>query len=257
MTLLRLSRLAIAVFLAAWACGCDPTRSGQSDEEREPYFQRGRERVNTMDYSGAIEAFEKALEINPRSGAAHFELGCLYSDKQREPAAAIYHYGQYLKLRPNADNADIIRQHILGLKQDLARVVALPLPPTPGVARQIEQLMAQNRRLTEELERLQGQLGVSNVTNSLVREAVRTPAASSGGVTNSTPGVVTSMRIRPANTEPARNAAPVKVHRVITGETPSSIARKYKINLDALLAANPGLNPRRMQVGQELKIPSP
>ncbi len=71
-----------------------------------------------MDYAGAIESFEKALEVNPRSGAAHFELGWLFKDKDPNPAAAIYHYEQYLKLRPKADNAETIRQHIFGLKQD-------------------------------------------------------------------------------------------------------------------------------------------
>ena len=53
-----------------------------------------------MDYQGAIQAFEESLEANPHSAAAHFELGWLYDEKESDPAAAIYHYQQYLKLSP-------------------------------------------------------------------------------------------------------------------------------------------------------------
>ena len=48
-----------------------------------------------------------------------------------------------------------------------------------------------------------------------------------------------------------------RTHTVVAGETAVRIARHYGISLDALLAANPGLEPRRMRVGQILNIPSP
>jgi LysM repeat protein len=35
------------------------------------------------------------------------------------------------------------------------------------------------------------------------------------------------------------------------------IARKYGVKVDALMAANPKLDPRRLQVGQALIIPPP
>jgi LysM repeat protein len=40
------------------------------------------------------------------------------------------------------------------------------------------------------------------------------------------------------------------------GETPSSIARRYGVSVQSLLDANPGLNPRRMRVGQQLNVPA-
>ncbi len=45
-------------------------------------------------------------------------------------------------------------------------------------------------------------------------------------------------------------------HIVRKGETPRSIARQYGITADALLAANDNLDPTKLQVGQELKIPA-
>src|SRR5512140_2381398 len=93
-------RCAVLVAVPLLLTGC-PSGQGASDEEKEPHFLSGKNRVNAMDYARAAEAFEKALEINPRSAAAHFELGWIYERKETEdPAAAIYHYERFLKLRP-------------------------------------------------------------------------------------------------------------------------------------------------------------
>src|SRR3974377_1824924 len=91
--------------------GCLPPAQSRLDEEKEPHFLAGKGLVNAMDYKGAIESFEKALEVNPQAAAAHFELGWLFDQKEADPAAAIYHYEYYLRLRPKAENAELLRQH--------------------------------------------------------------------------------------------------------------------------------------------------
>ena len=260
----RSVRHAAGVLLAATILGCLPSGSSQSDEEKEAHFQTGRARVNGMDYGGAIEAFQKALEVNPHSGAAHFELGWLFANKQPDPAAAIYHYERYLALHPKADNAETIRQHILGLKQDLARAV-LPLPSTPAVQRQLEQLMEENRRLQDEIGRWRADYakrGVTPATSAPSAElgAVRPPVTAAS---TPSPPVIVGAPASMQNNRPApmpkpglSSAAPARTHKVQGGETPSSIAKKYSVKLEALMAANPGLNAKRLQVGQTLKVPA-
>lgn len=239
--------------LCAALAGCYQPGSGASDEEKEPHFQAGRARVNALDYKGAIAAFERALEANPRSAAAHFELGWLYADKVPDPAAAIFHYERYLRLRPNAENADTVRQHILRLKQELAKAV-LPLPASPGVQRELEQLAEENRRLREELARWR---------EWYANHASRSTAATEPPPPATAPVAPASAPVAPSAPAPARAAAAtsesrpaMRTHKVQSGETPSSIARKYGVSVEALLAANPGLNPRRMQIGQTLNIPA-
>jgi membrane-bound lytic murein transglycosylase D len=51
-------------------------------------------------------------------------------------------------------------------------------------------------------------------------------------------------------------AASAATHRVARGETMDGIARRYGVSVSALRAANNSVNPRRMSVGQTLRIPA-
>jgi LysM repeat protein len=50
-------------------------------------------------------------------------------------------------------------------------------------------------------------------------------------------------------------ASGVLEHKIEKGETFAIIAKKYGVSVDAIVKANPNLNPRRLQVGQIVKIP--
>ena len=149
------TRFILSILLAVCSAtfvGCFPSSQSQQDEEKEPHFLAGRSRVNAMDYNGAIESFNQALEANPHSAQAHFELGWLYAERDGDPAAAIHHYQRYLKLRPEAENTETIKAIILRLKQELAKGV-LPMPSSPAMQKELDQLAEENRRLREEVER--------------------------------------------------------------------------------------------------------
>lgn len=249
------NRLALAaVCVGLLLCGCQPVGSGATDEEKEPQFLIGRSRVNAMNFGGAIEAFEQALQMNPHSAAAHFELGWLYAEKESDPAAAIYHYQKYLQLRPSAGNAETIRSHILRLKQELAKA-ALPIPPSTEIQRQLEFLTAENRRLQGEVDQLQKALVQAQAANT--GRAIASSVSSRGAnVAGAAPTVAARPSANPAQSSSSRSdSGGQRSHRVQAGETPASIARRYNLSVDALLAVNPGLNPRRMQVGQILNLP--
>jgi membrane-bound lytic murein transglycosylase D len=53
----------------------------------------------------------------------------------------------------------------------------------------------------------------------------------------------------------ATSSAAARSHRVRNGETMGAIARRYGVSLAALQSANPAVNPRRMRVGQTLRVP--
>ncbi|MCD8483048.1 MAG: LysM peptidoglycan-binding domain-containing protein [Verrucomicrobia bacterium] len=56
---------------------------------------------------------------------------------------------------------------------------------------------------------------------------------------------------------PAVTADGMRVHTVRSGENPSRIAAAYGVTVEAIMQANPGLNPQRMQVGQQIVVPVP
>lgn len=148
----------IALMLGSMALtGCLPSSPNGADEEKEPHFLQGKNLVGAMDYTGAVECFEQALEANPKSAAAHFELALLYYQKQADPAAAIYHCQQYLKLRPAAPNSETVTQLVLNCKQELARTVSLG-PVSEKQQKEMEKLADQNKQLTEENKSLKEEL---------------------------------------------------------------------------------------------------
>ena len=235
-----------AALLCLSLCGCQPSGQSQGDEEKESHFLAGKRCINTMDYRGAIEEFEKALELNPQSASAHFEVACLYVQKEPDPAAAIYHFERYLKLRPDAANAETVRQLVYTCKQDLAKTV-LPLPITPGMQHQFEQLADENRRLREENEKWKAYFANRS-----------SPAPTNLSPTASNPvPTITTQQPSNAASDSAPTATALRKHVVQPGETPSSIARKYTVKLDAFMAANPGLDARRMRAGQTVNVPAP
>src|SRR5687767_13817674 len=106
----------LTLFLACLGlCGCFPPPEGKLDENKNPYFLEGKARAAARDYRGAIDAFEKALEVHPRSALAHFELGMLYeqhSDQtEKDYINAMYHYQQVLRLRPDRKSTRLNSSH--------------------------------------------------------------------------------------------------------------------------------------------------
>jgi len=248
-----LFRCALAIFVCAALNGCMPPNQSQMDDEKEPHFIEGKRAVNSMDYNGAIDEFEKAVEANPRNASAHFELGWLYEEKATEPdpAAAIYHYQQFLKLRPTADTADAVKLRIVNCKQDLAKAV-LPLPSSPGVQHDMEQLIQENKQLRAEVE--QWRAYYQTQTNRQAQQA-STPTQPVQPVVSNPPPSNPVQSNQAVVQHYTPHPAAGRTYTVQGGDTLAAISRKFNVKLDALAAANPGLDARRLRVGQAVNIP--
>ena len=167
-----------------------------------------------------------------------------------------------MKLNPNADNADVIKQRIYRCKQQLAADV-LPLPSAPAAQQQLEKLSEQNRQLQDEVGKWRAyyasQLAAAK-TNSTPTPVYKTPEPAvnptpvqPAQIDSTTPAGANTGR--PANPKPT--AAAPRTHTVVAGETAMGITRKFGVKLNALQAANPGVNLSRIHAGQVLNIPSP
>lgn len=293
--MVSLFRGRLLLLLALAGGGCQQQGQNQfSDEEKEPHFIEAMREVNSMDYAAAVASFEKALSVNPQSAAAHMELGMLFDSKVPDPAAAIYHYEKYLKLKPNSDRAESIRLHILSCKQEIARTVSLG-PVSEKLQRELEKLIEENKRLNEENKPLKEEVGkwrayyaayppvpANSTAQSLAAKGSSLPATlpsarveGAAGAPAPRPGpaalalggsptasgtaavgvgapVAVSTLGLPARAAPA---ATPRSHIVQPRETFGSIARQHGVQLEALLAANPELSPRRLRPGQKVNLP--
>jgi LysM repeat protein len=241
----------VALFSGLGISGCLPTRSSQLDEEKDSHFLAGKAKANALDYQGGLECFEKAIEANPRSALAHFEAGLLCEKYKQDYAAAIYHFERFLRYRPDSGYAGVVREHVLACKQELARTVSLT-PITQSLQREFEHLSQENKILREEVEAWRAKAQLSNGDGA--RAVTQTPGSATPPSSLSTP-TRTPAATNPASLRPGAVSPSGKMHTVKTGDTPMSIARRYGVKVEMLMAANPRLNARRLQVGQSVIVP--
>lgn len=141
---MKLLAVAVVLFGTLSACSFGP-RTGQADE-RDPHYLEGESREASKDNAGAVEAYLRAIENNPRNAAAHKRLGFIYSQNPEEQDSAIYHFKKLLQLRPADPHEDLIREHITRSRQKLAQAVAVG-PLTRQTQEELLRLKDENTRL--------------------------------------------------------------------------------------------------------------
>jgi len=287
-------RLFLFLFLALSLVGCSQLKRENVDDEKDPHFIEGKRHLGGLDYDGAIESFERALQSNPNNAAAHRELGILYYQRKNDYPAAIYHYQRHLKLQPGSPMSQIITQHINFSKRELAKTDSF-LPVDRDVQQQLEKLIMTNDFLRKRVESLEAQLarGPQYITNR-VTNYVQMPQFEQGGTRNltkpaqivepppeleepETPAQEAPRRSAPSgrsgredsvanrgsssrSSPGTRNSPPTEsrtasVHTVRPGETMDILARRYGVSVAELRAANPG-SARGVRSGQKIKIPA-
>ncbi len=247
------------------AAGCIPTRDGLQEEQRDPHFLQGQELRKAREFRSAAAAFEQAVAANPRAALAHFELGLLHELSLNDPASAIYHFERFLKLQPTSDRAEVVRQHVSNCKMELAKQFLIA-PGTPSVQKELDKLKTEVERLSLENHQLRRQLEVftAMTTNRGSAGPVAPPilpraAGPTSPVKSLTVGVPppSSAAVANSSSKPVKssNTSGARTHVIKAGDTPATIARQHGLKLEALEAANPGMNPKRLKIGQSLVLP--
>jgi LysM repeat protein len=252
-------RVHFFLLLAAglFAGGCSLSDSGPTDEENEPHFLLGKSRVNALDYLAAADAFNESLQVNPRSAAAHFQLACLFDSdatKLDDPAAAIYHYQEFLKLKPHAERADFARQHIQSCKSNLAKNVN-EIPAMPGEKKQLELLLIKNHQL--EATNLSLKTEVEQWRGFFAKQQAEKIAAQNNAANNFNSASGKNPPAPPVVRDPAPKPPPAKfkTHTVAKYETFATIAKKYHVTISQIQSVNPGVSSSKLHIGQSLNLP--
>jgi LysM repeat protein len=119
---------------------------------------------------------------------------------------------------------------------------------------EFEQLAEENKRLRDDLEKWRSYGARLQSASNPVPTATPVPRTLAAA-TPPSPQVSSTAPPAPDVRPQSGLASPARSYVVRSGDSPYSIARKNGVKLDTLLAANPGLDPRKLRPGQTLSLP--
>src|SRR5438105_2091609 len=105
--------------------------------------------------------------------------------------------------------------------------------------------------------------GCNKEPKATTSESTNNASAPGFEPTNTPPLVDTSSlpSTAPSNLPPVVDINPTTAaptdYPIVAGDSYSKIATKFHVSVSALMAANPGVEPTRLQVGKKIKIPPP
>ena len=283
----------LSVILLTIFSGC-----GDSDERRHPLYQKGVREQHSGNGIEAAENFKKLLQRRPSAIYTHLKLATVYDELLNQPLLAILHYNLYLEAYPDAPDAEEVKSWLaqaekrcyedlkkrfdptepfpkIPEKAPIPEEAAAPepevktpavsvaaaaensgnitdqaktTPPEPATAETVSPDNSQVSASAEaqEIARLKKQLAQYHARHQMMqRELVRLRKKSSDAPP-------------PAESPASVNSATQRTYKVLPGDTPGKIARKFygKSSLHYLiLRANPKLDARKLRPGMVLNIP--
>lgn len=235
------------------------------DDEKDPNFIDGRNYQHALNYKGAIEAFERAVQSNPKNAAAHFELGLLYEERENDFTSAIYHYEKHLKHRPNSSYKLAVSDRIQRCKLELAKSVSFGVI-NADVHRDMQKFTNEIATLKSNVVFLQTQLArrppyITQYVTLRVTNFVPVPQKTEAPQQQTARPPQQRVAQQQPPPAPATNQTKVatapatKTYTVRAGDTLSSIARRHRVTTAALQSANRGLSATRLRPNQVIVIP--
>jgi hypothetical protein len=145
---------------------------------------------------------------------------------------------------------DEINAMLEKLGGELVRLDRMDRQIQEGVRRNLETVSGEVRSLRDGLSDSRLAIGDINKVLQELREATAAPRpAPTTTATTTTPSVSSG-----SNNDVVSSSSG-KIHAVRSGDTLSRIAAEYRVTLEALMQANPSVNPRNLQIGQQIVIP--
>jgi len=232
------SFLILVTFLVV---GCDDSKDSNTRtfELDDPDFRQGLTYEKQHESRRALECFLKVIDSRPGASESHLEAGRMYIDL-KEPLSAIYHFNEYIRLKPTSEQSKIVRQMIkTAEKLYLEQIPGRPLEPdatgSVDLNTELQKLRAENTKLKREVSDL------SRINK--VSEAPLPASSSNSGTKTPTTSTKTST-----------------TYMIKANDTLSSISRKFygtDQRKTEIYNANKAKikNPAKLVVGMTIEIP--
>lgn len=190
--------------------GCDDTVPGlpRSLETEDQDFKQGQLFQKQGESRKALECYLKVIDKRKGAAESNLEAGRMYLELQ-DPLPAIYHFNQYIRMKPTSEQSNLVRQLIkTAEKQFMQQLPGRPMEPD---ALGGSDLNAKLRNLQLENEKLKRELSDYNRTQKGLILPPKT--------TSEKPAE------KPATTEDGKTQR-FRQYTVVKGDTLSGIARK-------------------------------
>ncbi len=140
-------------------CGPGCSKSGpaaaEGAERGSPLYRQAFAAEQSGDIKEAVRLFNKVLIDEPRSYSAHFQLATLLHDHDEDYVGAIYHYKQYLYLRPDSEKSTLAQDRIRIAEQLLAPQILKKVGDSvQGISQ--AHLLKENERLNRIITTMEG-----------------------------------------------------------------------------------------------------
>jgi LysM repeat protein len=242
----------LACTLALVGCDGDAAAAMRTPELEDSEFRQGMTYEKQREPRKALESFLKVIDARKGASESHLEAGRMYLDLQ-DPLPAVYHFNQYLRLKPNSEQSPIVRQMVkTAEKMFIQQLPGRPLEPSASgnvdQSALIRKLQNENSKLMLEVSELS-----RGGRNPEPKNDPRTPgvAAIPDRGTPAVPGVAPTT---------GRKAPAFTTYVIVAGDTLSKISTKaygnaarandiYNANRDKLTS------PANLKVGTTLTIP--
>lgn len=250
------------ILLAIFMAGCTQDPTGVISEQEETAFRRGKQRLREGRPDEALQSFLSVIEHRQFAPESHLEAGLLYLNRFREPVLAIYHFNEYLRMKPNTEQAERVRALIITAKKEFAR--SLPAAPFGeevdklDLKELLDKTRGENESLKAELMKTR-----EEVERYKTLEEARVTLAKELPGPNGTGGVdlaTHSGRPTGASEEAFAGTVPARQYTVQAGDTLSTIAKKFygaSSRWKEIAEANKKTlpNPKHLKLGQVILIP--
>ena len=201
---------AVFVFTVLLLAGCDDGSRAESRtlDVEDDDFRQGQNFYKTGEVRKALECYLKVIDKRKGAAESNLEAGRMYLELQ-DPLPAIYHFNQYVRMKPTSEQSNLVRQLIkTAEKQFMQQLPGRPMEPD---ALGGSDLNAKLRNLQLENEKLKRELVDYNRTQKGLVLPLKT----------------TSEKLADKST-PTEDGKPQRFRQytVVKGDTLSSIARK-------------------------------
>jgi LysM repeat protein len=220
--------------------GCDDNKDtgARTVELDDPEFRQGLAYGKQHESRRALECFLRVIDTRKGAAESHLEAGRMYIDL-KEPLPAIYHFKEYIRLKPTSEQSKIVRQMIkTAEKLYLEQIPGRPLEPDAvGTTDQYAQL----QKLKSENERLKREVSELSRINKVSEAPITNSTTTSTKVTSTGPKSSTTYIIKASDT---LSSISRKFYGTDSRKTEIFNANKTKIK-----------NPSKLVVGVAIEIP--